>query len=80
MEVGGTSWVDSGLTGGLGSLEELRVEAGVLLGLLRLGRTLKRFLLVDKELVDALRPATTLLKIRNKNNTHIVMKRFNVNL
>lgn len=80
MEVGGTLWVDSGLTGGLGSLEELRVEAGVLLGLLRLGRTLKRFLLVDKELVDALRPATTLLKIRNKNNTHIVMKRFNVNL
>lgn len=54
MEVGGISGVDSGLTGDLGSLEDLRVEVTVLLSLLRLGRTLKRFLLVDKELADAL--------------------------
>lgn len=60
MDAGGISRVDSGLTGDLGSLEEVRVEVGVLLGLLRLGRTLKRFLLVDKELVDALWPTTSL--------------------
>lgn len=53
MEAAVISEVDSDLTGAIGSLEDVRVEAGVLLGLLRLGRTLKRFLLVDKELVDA---------------------------
>lgn len=60
VEVGGISGVGSGLTGDLGSLEEVIVEVGVLLGLLRLGRTLKRFLLLDKALVDALWPATSL--------------------
>lgn len=51
METRGTSGVVSGLAGDLRSLEEVRVE---LLSLVRLGRTLKRFLLVDTELVEAL--------------------------
>lgn len=59
VEAGGISRVGSGLTGDLGSLMEVTVEVGVLLGLLRLGRTLKRFLLLDKALVDALWPATS---------------------
>lgn len=62
MEVGGISGVDSSRTGDLGSLEDLMVEAAVLLSLLRLGRTLKRFLLVDKELADALRLIPSLKK------------------